>query len=102
MSCTYWTSAGYCGHGDTRSYLVGERCPAHTPAALAGKPEPDALVDHALTLDGRRAAAGLVYAYRATDSALIDERAIASGRRRSNPAAYRLAQTAEDERRAAR
>ena len=34
--CTF----GTCGQ-PARPYIVGPRCPAHTPAALAGQPEPD-------------------------------------------------------------
>jgi hypothetical protein len=41
--CGHWSEAlGRCGAGQTRLYLVGPRCPAHTPAALAGEPEPGA------------------------------------------------------------
>ena len=29
-----------CRATDTREYIPGPRCPAHTPAALAGRPEP--------------------------------------------------------------
>jgi len=32
--------AGTCGATPARLYMTGWRCPAHTPAALAGKPEP--------------------------------------------------------------
>ena len=35
--CTF----GPCGQPDTRPYPEGWRCPGHTPAARAGKPEPD-------------------------------------------------------------
>lgn len=38
-----------CGRTDTRLYLVGHACPEHTPAALAGRPEPDTQIDPART-----------------------------------------------------
>ncbi len=36
------TTRPKCGATPTRYYLPGRRCAAHTPAALAGKPEPGA------------------------------------------------------------
>ncbi|MFD8596993.1 hypothetical protein ACFV1L_18525 [Kitasatospora sp. NPDC059646] len=82
--------AGLCGSGTVpcgapaRLYPCGWRCPAHTPAAVAGVPEappgpgytPQALPTPA------------------SASALVDARAIAFGKRRSSPAVYRLAQAA--------
>lgn len=47
MSGCCW--AGGCARTDTRRYLVGPACPQHTPAALAGHPEPDSQVDPDLT-----------------------------------------------------
>lgn len=39
--CTHYQHpAGHCGQTPARPYLTGPRCAAHTPAALAGKPEP--------------------------------------------------------------
>lgn len=39
--CSRWTGPGYCGAVEgTRQYACGYRCPAHTPAALVGQPEP--------------------------------------------------------------
>jgi hypothetical protein len=40
--CTRWDAAAdkRCGGTPTRLYNVGHRCPACTPAALAGQPEP--------------------------------------------------------------
>lgn len=38
--CGYPGPDGTCGATPTRPYLPGPRCPAHTPAALASKPEP--------------------------------------------------------------
>lgn len=90
-----------CGRGPAGLYPAGWRCEDCTPAVCAGHPEPPT-PDPALTLDGLRKAAGLVYGFRATDTALSDERAIASGRRRSSPAAYRAARAAEETRKSKR
>jgi hypothetical protein len=41
--CRHWlgTENRHCRAGDgLRLYLTGLRCPAHTPAVLQGKPEP--------------------------------------------------------------
>lgn len=42
--CRHWDGTGrrYCGTPGARRYLTGYRCPLHTPAALAGRPEPGA------------------------------------------------------------
>lgn len=96
--CGHWQDGGYCGATDNvRRYIPGPRCPQHTPAALNGRPECEP--DPTLTLDGIRAAKGLTYHYRPNDTALNDQRAVASGRRRSNPQTYRDAQAAETSRR---
>ena len=45
-SCGHWIGpqARYCLSPDrVRPYLTGPRCPAHTPAALAGHPEPPSI-----------------------------------------------------------
>ncbi|MFI0739321.1 hypothetical protein ACH4PU_14710 [Streptomyces sp. NPDC021100] len=41
--CQHWSGdAGrYCNAPGARRYLTGYRCPLHTPAALAGRAEPD-------------------------------------------------------------
>lgn len=42
-SCNHWTAATMrrCSTTDSvHLYLSGWRCPAHTPAAIAGRPEP--------------------------------------------------------------
>lgn len=57
--CTNWSDRdrSYCGAIDgVRLYLVGDRCPDHTPNALAGRPEPDALLTIAKANQERRAA----------------------------------------------
>src|SRR5689334_17686838 len=38
--CGHHSPAGHCGATPARLYLPGWRCAAHTPAALAGRPEP--------------------------------------------------------------
>lgn len=40
--CTRWAAAAgqHCGGTPTRLYIQGHRCNSHTPAALAGEPEP--------------------------------------------------------------
>jgi hypothetical protein len=41
MTCGHWTpETGVCGAPAAHKYLTGPRCHAHTPAALAGRPEP--------------------------------------------------------------
>jgi hypothetical protein len=39
-----------CGRTDVRLYLTGRRCPLHTPAAVAGRPEP---IEHDASWIGR-------------------------------------------------
>ncbi|RCG27207.1 hypothetical protein DQ384_26165 [Sphaerisporangium album] len=39
-ACRRWDGDDYCGAtDDVRLYINGHRCPRHTPAAIAGKPE---------------------------------------------------------------
>jgi len=43
VACTHWIGAErrHCKQADgVRAFLTGPRCPAHTPNALAGRPEP--------------------------------------------------------------
>ncbi|GAA4706268.1 hypothetical protein [Streptomyces youssoufiensis] len=87
--CTHWDGAAgrHCGaRASVRPYLTGFRCPAHTPAALAGRPEPQ-------PGPGWPAAAWATPSPQSA-SAVIDHRAIASGKRRSSPTTYRAAQQA--------
>lgn len=86
-----------CGCLPTKLYPAGNRCADCTPARCAGRNEPPT-PDPARTLDGLRKAAGIIWTFRGTDTALNDDRAIASGRRRSTPAQYRAAQAAERKR----
>lgn len=95
--CGHWEGSilQYCGAAEAvRVYLIGRRCPAHTPAALAGKPEPPARPGwpaQAWTTPSPQSA-----------SALFDARAIASGKRRAAAHTYRAAQTAVAQRNAPR
>lgn len=42
MKCDHWSNGQECGAtDDVRHYLPGLRCPAHTPAALAGRSYPN-------------------------------------------------------------
>lgn len=69
-----------------RAFLIGIRCPAHTPSALAGRPEPE---------PGPGYPAGAwTTPSPINDSRVHDARAVASGKRRSNQQAYRAAQAA--------
>jgi hypothetical protein len=68
-ACDYWSNGGRCGTPETRGYINGWRCAAHTPAALAGRP--DIQPDPERTLAALQAKAGERYAYRPTDSAFL-------------------------------
>ena len=70
--------------GCIRLYPCGYRCSAHAPWALAGLPEPQ---------PGPGMPAGAwTTPSPISDSRVHDARAVRSGKRRSNPAAYRAAQ----------
>ncbi|WP_413102264.1 hypothetical protein [Streptomyces sp. Inha503] len=87
--CGHWIGADrrYClAKDEVHPYLIGDRCPLHTPAAMAGRPEPQ-------PGPGWPAAAWTTLSPLSA-SAVFDARAIASGKRRSHPAAYRAAQAA--------
>lgn len=91
--CDHHTeTSGACGTKTSRRYLTGWRCPEHTPAHLAGHPETQP--DPTRTLAGLRQAAGLTPGgYTPAGQTIVDARAVASGKRRSNPTNYRAAQT---------
>lgn len=93
--CQHWIGADrrHCRSVENvRLYLTGLCCPAHTPNALKGLPEvPPG--------PGWPAAAWTTPSPQSA-SALFDERAVASGRRRSSPHVYAAAKAAEAERRA--
>lgn len=40
--CAHWSGGAgrYCNASGARRYVIGWRCPRHTPAALAGRDEP--------------------------------------------------------------
>jgi hypothetical protein len=85
--CRHWIGAErrYCrAVEDVRQYVIGERCPLHTPAAVAGCPEPEP--GPGFTPQDIPSPLGA--------SALFDARAVASGKRRSAPHTYRAAQAA--------
>jgi hypothetical protein len=87
--CRHWIGAEqrHCRSGENvRPYLTGPCCPDHTPNALRGLPEPP-------PGPGMPAAAWTTPSP-ISDSRVADARAIASGKRRSNPQAYRAAQAA--------
>ena len=84
---------GSCGRTDTRPYACGPRCPAHTPAMLAGHPEPDT----ARYCAPFRCYCGGCASWTPDTTyhdggTVVDLRAVASGKRRSSLAEYRSAQ----------
>ncbi len=89
-TCEHWdgTARATCAEPSTGYYLTGRCCPAHTPAALAGRPE--TVPDPPLTLAGLRIRAGINPQQTAplAASRLIDDRVIARGSRRSSAHEY--------------
>lgn len=92
LVCAHWIGAEgrYCGQPGARRYVNSIACPLHTPNALRGLPEP-------------RPGPGMPAGAWTTpspisDSRVHDARAISSGKRRSNPQAYRAAQAAVGQR----
>lgn len=87
--CGHWIGAErrYCLATDgVRRFLPGFACPAHTPNALRGLPE---------VPPGPGYPAGAwTTPSPISDSRVHDARAVASGKRRSSPQAYRAAQAA--------
>lgn len=77
MACQHWIGVDrrYCLlSADVRPYLIGLRCPLHTPSALLGRPESP-------TGPGWPAAAWSTPSPQSA-SAVFDNRAVASGRTR--------------------
>ena len=89
--CAHWIGAEsrYCRAVDgVRFFLIGHCCPAHTPSALAGKPEPQ---------PGPGYPAGAwTTPSPISDSRVHDARAVASGKRRPSPHVYQAARAAVD------
>ena len=88
VRCTHYIGAErrHCGAIPARRYANWTACASHTPAALAGQPEPPqgtGPLPGAWTTPTPQSA-----------SALIDHRAIVSGKRRSNPTDYQAARAA--------
>lgn len=72
--------------GELRFYVTGWKCDAHSPWALAGRDKP---------VPGPGYPAGAwTTPSPISDSRVHDARAVASGKRRANPQAYRAAQAA--------
>ncbi|MFH9413995.1 hypothetical protein [Streptomyces rochei] len=74
--------------GETRFYITGWKCDRHSPWAAKGLPKPQpgpGLPASAWTTPSPL-----------SDSRVHDDRAIASGKRRSSPHTYRAAQAAVD------
>jgi len=92
----YAEGSGVCGAPSPAGYITGLRCPDHTPARLAGRPE--TVPDPARTLTGLRKAAGVDPTAPMTPAGetVVDARAKASGKRRSSPQDYRAARAAVD------
>ena len=90
--CTF--GFGKCTRTDTHPYAAGDRCPDHTPARLAGLPEPDAkryclAICYCGTCPHRRARP-----LAPITANVIDLRAVASGKRHTTTTGYRDARRA--------
>jgi hypothetical protein len=87
--CGHWVGAErrHCKEADgVRLFVVGLRCPVHTPNALKGLPEPP---------PGPGWPAGAQAGLSPLSTSRVhDDRAVASGKRRSSAQAYRAAQAA--------
>lgn len=91
--CTHWIGAEHrhcLATKDVRPFLQGPRCPAHTPRALQG-------LDEIEPGPGMPAGAWTTPSP-LNDSRVHDARAVASGKRRSSPHAFRAAQAAVGQR----
>jgi hypothetical protein len=94
-----------CGAIPTRLFIQGRRCRIHTPAALAGEPEPGqkAYCPPGRCLCGRPECPAFATFERRdrylTGETVVDARAKASGKRRSSLEDYRSAQATVGEHR---
>lgn len=68
-----------CGSTDTRLYLVGPACAAHTPARMAGRDELTPDPEWGIVAGYRRS--GWRYSFNRNDTALKDTQAVARGQR---------------------
>lgn len=82
LFCWHWIGGvGYCLQPPVAFFMIGYRCPLHTPAAIAGRPEPPP-GDPPRVRPAPPMGASL----------LFDDRAIASGKKRASHARFREAQ----------
>jgi hypothetical protein len=91
--CGHLTSDGPCPETKgVRQFIPGLRCPAHTPAVLAGNkdhvPDPEQSLAAYLRRAGHDPVKGLLTPAGPT---VVDTKAILSGKRRSNTRDYRAA-----------
>lgn len=87
--CGHWDGAKrqYCrAIKDVHRFVIGWRCPHHTPAAMAGRSEPPP--GPGWPVDAWTTPSPI------SSSRVHDARAVASGKRRSSPHEYRAAQAA--------
>lgn len=96
--CRHWIGAEtrFCLEAPTRSFPGGHRCPAHTPSALEGKPEPGrhASCPPARCYCGRPECPAFPTFNRGAyldGETVVDFRAKASGKRRSSVQDFRAA-----------
>lgn len=99
MDCGHWlaTQGRYCAAPGARQYIQGWRCPEHTPARLAGLPEPGTGAYCA----PKRCYCGECPAYTETthyppsevETWPIEARHVASGKRRASPNVQAAAKT---------
>lgn len=100
--CGHWLGhlGWYCGASETRFYLTGDRCPRHTPAALAGrkenKPDPAGSLTGIREAWERRYTARVEYAQRRAAGLKVFRRASGpGGRYTSSDVSYAAVHRAE-------
>lgn len=107
--CNQWSRVAgrHCGAVPTRLYIQGPRCRAHTPSALAGQPEPpEGRCAPGRCLCGKPECPAYEtfhlrdrYAAHLDAWAVVDARAIASGKRRAGPDQVAAARAAVEQQR---